>query len=540
MARNRILVVALVLVGFHAPLWADVNRYMVFFSDKDNSSYSISKPQDFLSEKAIERRINHKIPITINDIPVNRHYVDSLIDMGIKVFYQSKWMNGVLVESDQETIGTVESKGFVSRTEMVAPGPVGTARKGFIFKSLTINSQYQTLPTDAQNNMLGISNMHKDGFRGEGMTIAVFDGGFQNVNTLPFFQHLYENQSIRAKHNFISNNDSIYQYDDHGTGVLSCLAGYDPNQYIGAAYKADYILCVTEDVFSEYRIEEYNWLFAAEFADSAGTDVINSSLGYNSFDDASMNYTYEHVDGRTAVITKAASFAASKGILVVTSAGNEGNNGWRHIVPPADADSIIAVGAVNESLILSYFSSLGPTFDGRMKPELVAMGQNTKIISLNGNIRSGNGTSYAAPLIAGLAAGVWQAFPQLNNYDLIQLLKKSASHTLSPNNEFGYGVPSYETARVLKLQSMPPPRLIVYPNPLKENHFYIEQKLGYVALRPEIEMFNLAGELVSRLMIRKSTFENRYEVNIPNIPSGVYILAIAADNGVSKVKLVKN
>jgi serine protease AprX len=540
MGRIRILVTTLFLAGIFTNGWADTNRYMVFFADKTNSTYSVSKPQEFLSEKAIERRLNQKIPIGVNDLPVNRHYIDSLQDLGIKVFYQSRWMNGVLVETDQETIGDLVGKSYVSRTEMVAPGPVGYARKGFIFKSLTINSQYQTLPTDAQNNMLGIEKMHKDGFRGEGMTIAVFDGGFQNVHSLPFFQHLYDNNRIVAKHNFIANNDSVYQYDDHGTGVLSCLAGYDPNQYIGVAYKADYILCVTEDIFSEYRIEEYNWLFAAEFADSAGVDVINSSLGYNTFDDYSMDYTYDQLDGRTAVITRAASLAASKGILVVTSAGNEGNNGWRHIVPPADADSIIAVGAVNENLMLSYFSSLGPTFDGRMKPELVAMGQNTKIISLNGNIRSGNGTSYAAPLIAGLAAGVWQAFPRMNNYELIQLLKKTASHNLSPNNEFGYGAPNYESARLLYNSKLPPPRLIVYPNPLKENQFYIEQKFGYVALRPEIEMFNLAGEFISRLVIRKSIFENRYEVNIPNIPSGVYILAIAADNGVNRVKLVKN
>ena len=538
MARNRILTIAIFMIAVHTQLWANAERYMVFFTDKANTPFSIEKPREFLSEKAIDRRFRQKIAVTPQDIPVNRQYIDSLIAMDIKVFYTSKWLNGVLVEGDREIIEALEQKPYVKATEFVAPGPVGFARRGFIFKSLSINSQYETLPTDVQNNMLGIEKMHKDGFRGEGMTVAVFDGGFQNVNSLPFFEHLYKDKRIKATFNFIANSDSVYQYDDHGTNVLSCLAGYDPNQYIGTAYQANYILCVTEDVFSEYRIEEYNWLFAAEFADSAGVDVINSSLGYNTFDDKSMDYNYENVDGKTAVITRAASLAASKGILVVSSVGNEGNNSWRFVVPPADADSILSVGAVNEALRITYFSSVGPTFDGRIKPDLVAMGENTKIISLNGNIKSGNGTSYASPIIAGLSVGIWQAYPELNNYEIIQLLKKTASQASNPNTEYGFGTPNYETLKILRSKERY--QFIVYPNPLKENHFFIKSRGGLVPVKPEIEMFNMAGELVSRLVATKSIIENRYEVSIPDIPSGVYILAISADNGLNKVKLVKN
>lgn len=542
MGRNRILLVAVLSFMVGGPLFAGIDRYMVFFKDKDHSKYALERPGEFLSPDAIERRRNHKIPLTLSDLPVSEHYIDSLRNLGISVFYQTRWLNGVLVEAETSLMETLEQKSFISHIEKVAPGPVGFARKGFIFRSITINSIKETLPTDIQNKMIGIDKMHEAGFRGENMNVAVFDGGFMNVDEIEAFDHLFDENRISFTYNFVGNNDSVFQYDDHGTNVLSCLAAYDPELYIGAAHEANYMLFVTEDINSEYRIEEYNWLFAAEKADSAGVDVINSSLGYNLFDEESMNYTYENLNGKTAVITRAATLAARKGILVVVSAGNEGNNGWKYIVPPADADSILSIGAVNRDLNLAYFSSLGPTTDNRVKPELVALGQDTQIISLTGSVKGGNGTSFAAPLIAGLSTGLWQANPSLSAFEIIRILKNSASHAKNPDNLTGYGTPDFRKASAFA--GAVQKDILVYPNPNDKNLFSVRLSPKYAIVNPEVEMFTMSGDLVGRLVMKKKngamSSAPEYELNLPDIPTGTYILAIAADHVVNKVKIVKN
>jgi serine protease AprX len=277
--------------------------------------------------------------------------------------------------------------------------------------------------------------------------IGIFDAGFAGVNQSIYFDHLFENDKIIAVQDFVRNSGDVYQYDDHGTGVLSSISGYEESVYEGVAYDADIILCVTEDVPTEYIIEEYNWIFAAEFADSAGVDIINTSLGYNTFDDISMNYKYDDLDGDIARITRATDIAASKGILCVVSVGNEGSNNWEKLVAPADADSALAVGAVSSDFQYLNFSSSGPTSDERIKPDVAALGQGTKIIQYNGEISTGSGTSFASPMIAGLAAGLWQAYPELDNMEIIGLIRKGGSQFMQPDTLIGYGVPDYERIR---------------------------------------------------------------------------------------------
>lgn len=542
MGRNRILMAAALWFVCAGSLFAEVDRYMVFFKDKNNSKYSLQRPEEFLSSKAVERRIRYKIPFTKSDLPVKDQYIDSLTSLGLNVFYHTKWLNGALVEGTDSLIAILEEKPFISRIEMAARGPLGFTRRGFLFRSITINSVKESLPTNIQNKMIGVDLMHEAGYRGENMNVAVFDGGFLNVNKIDVFAHLFEEGRVSAGYNFIDNNDSVFQYDDHGTNVLSCMAAYDPELYIGTAYKANYSLYVTEDINTEYRIEEYNWLFAAERADSAGVDVINSSLGYNLFDDESMNYSHENLDGKSAVITQAAALAARKGILVVVSAGNEGNNGWKYIVPPADADSILTVGAVDETLRLAYFSSIGPENDDRIKPDLVALGQNTQIVSLTGSVKGGNGTSFAAPLVAGLATGFWQANPHLSAIEVIRMLKNSATQAKNPDDLLGFGAPDFRKA--LASAGRVQKDIVVFPNPTDRNLFSIRLSPNYAVISPEVEMFNMSGDLVGRMVMKKKnnpfTQAQEFEVNLPDIPSGAYILAIAADHVVNKVKIVKN
>ena len=261
--------------------------------------------------------------------------------------------------------------------------------------------------------MLGIPQMHADGFRGEGMTIAFLDGGFMGVNTTAAFQELFNEGRYDdvVSHDFVRNTDNVFQYDDHGSQVFSVIAANIADDFTGGAYKANFQLFVTEDASSEYRVEEYNWLFAAERADSAGVDIISSSLGYYDFDIASMNYSTAQMDGKTAVVTQAAQWAADRGIVVVTSAGNEGNiPSWRIITAPADGADVVAVANLTPQGVASSSSSRGPAADGRIKPDLAALGSGVTVVQDNGAIGTASGTSLAAPLITSLIAGVWQNF----------------------------------------------------------------------------------------------------------------------------------
>ncbi|MCG8450460.1 MAG: S8 family serine peptidase, partial [Pirellulales bacterium] len=291
------------------------------------------------------------------------------------------------------------------------------------------------------------------------------------------FAHLHLESRIIHVADLVFNSGNPYQYSGHGTAVLSTMAAQH-GAFNGTAYKSDYFLYVTEDVQSEYRIEEYNWAIAAEHADSSGVDIIHSSVGYNTFNDGGMNYTYNDLDGKTAIVTRAADLAFSKGMFVVTSAGNEGNNSnWPYVTMPADAKNILSVGSVTSTYSKSSFSSVGPTVDGRVKPDVVALGSETAIVNSSGDLTFGNGTSYSAPLVAGLAAGVWQANPDWSNFELLNAIKGTASRSLDPDTTFGYGIPNYNDAvigRLLSISDIISDKIKVYPNPFRDNKIYID------------------------------------------------------------------
>ena len=538
MARNRGLVFFLFYLGFAVQAFAS-DQFVVFFSDKQNNIYTLSEPQNFLTQKSIDRRLHHGIPITEEDLPVSNVYVDSLNTIA-KVMFTSRWWNAALVSGDSTALNQALEWDFVMGYDYIAPAKETTGRSEKSGTQEAPKAEISQIDNYTQNKMMGVVEMHEEGFRGENMLIAVFDSGFENVDTSPYFSHLiYENKIISQK-DFVGRQEDVFRYDTHGTKVLSTMAAFADGEYAGVAYLADYVLCITEDVSSEYRIEEYNWLIAAEYADSLGVDVINSSVGYSYFDDGSMNYTYEDMDGETAVITLAAEKASTKGMLVVTSVGNEGNNGWRYMNAPADASNILSIGAVDADRIRARFSSFGPTFDGRTKPELVAMGQSTLTIK-DQVISTSNGTSFSSPLVAGLAACFWQSQPQLTNLEVMDILKQTATNSESPNDSLGYGIPNYVLAsgrQITGSDDYLSQKFTVYPNPVTGKKVYLAPVDIFVNRKIQFQLYDLQGKLYLEKMIEVAPHQDLLELDLTNVGAGQYVLQCFDNSMVKEVKLV--
>ncbi len=417
--------------------------FRVYLKDKGISGCSLERPGEYLSEAAIERRERQGVEVEDSDLPIARAYLDTLSACGGTPVLTSKWMATVVVASGDSAVAErimrlpmVDSVKWVWKgeagmplfeasrdTAMLAPAdPPERSLYGF---------------SEKQIKMLGGIKLHKAGFEGKGVRIAVVDAGFRNVDRISVFDSL----RLEGTRNFLFPGRSVFEEDDHGTKVLSCLAAYDPGRMIGTAPKASYWLLKSEDVRSEYPIEEDYWAAAVEFADSVGVDIITSSLGYFSFDQKTMEYGKDQLDGRTSLISRAAGMAAKKGILLFCSAGNEGNGDWEKVTFPADAPDVLTVGAVTGRKEHSLFSSKGPTADGRVKPDVVAMGSAACVVDADGCIRFVNGTSFATPILAGLGACLWQALPSLTSREIMDLIRMAGDRRKKPGAEFGYGIP---------------------------------------------------------------------------------------------------
>jgi len=517
---------------------------MVFFSDKADSPYSLEKPEDFLSEKAISRRQKQAIDIQVNDLPVNPQYLKQLVDRDIDVYFSSKWFNAALVQDSSSAIERISDLPFVKKTELIARNSRLTRIRNEPVVSEVFDITTQDRSNLFQNSLLGIDKMHQRGLRGEGITIAVFDAGFRGVNEFDAFQHLHENNQIKSTYDFVTNDFDTYKHSGHGTNVLSCIAAFSPDSMIGTAYESDIILCITEDVPTEYRIEEYNWLLAAEYADSAGVDIINSSLGYSfDYSDPAMDYATSDMNGNDAVITRAADIAASKGILVVTSAGNEGDVSWKIVAAPADGDSVLSVGSIKDDSTQSGFSSNGPTSDGRIKPEVVALGSRATVIHASGRISTNSGTSFAAPQVAGLAAGLWQAIPDLTNMELIQTIKSSGTLANEPNNSLGSGIPNFIIASggsVLSVNDVLNSEISVFPNPVEDDKVFVRlDGLENLNTPLNIELFNIKGQPLESRNINNIYHGQVVDLDIPMNQPGTYLIRITSKLFNKTVKILK-
>lgn len=521
---------------------AQSDRYVVFLADKNQTKYSIERPEEFLSQRAIDRRNRQNITITEEDFPVNEGYLDSLRKYGAEVFYTSRWLNAVLIQTDQNTVKTLEEKPFTSGAELVAPGTklaLNPEPRNMAFEAIAPGSITRT--SEIQLKMIGAENMHEDGYNGDGVWVAIFDGGFEGTNSSSVFKHLFDDGKIVDTEDFTTGGGDVFQYDDHGTNVFSCIGSNFNTSLRGTGYGCDFSLYVTEDVPTEYRIEEYNWLFAAEKADSSGVDIITSSLGYNTFDDQSMDYTYDELNGATTVVTRAANMAAARGILVVCSAGNEGNGTWQYITAPADAGEVLAVGGVDANNRIVHFSSKGPTSDGRIKPDVVALGTSVAVLHGSGNIGFNSGTSFATPLIAGFAASLWQANPALTSVELRDFIKSSGDSFSSPDTLRGHGLPNYNAAivKVLSIDDILSDKIKVYPNPFSGRYVYVQIGEEFATGRLEFAIHDANGKLVARKTVRRTLPGDVIQLKVNTYENGIYFLTVNTPNNSKQVKLLK-
>ena len=534
------------LILFSISLFSQIapDKYYIQFTDKNNSPYSLDHPDEFLTARALARRAKFNIPIRENDIPVNPRYIRAVANTGVKILNASRWLNGVTVyTTDTALIDSVEHFSFVKRTITFKPGvqkPGKFKREAAlpvfsppVFKaSDTLEAQYGAALT--QIKQINGIYLHKKGFRGQGMVIAVLDAGYSHVLTQPLFDSLRNNHRILGTRDFVNPGGNVYPQYYHGRMVLSCMAADVPGTMIGTAPKASYWLLRSEDARSENVIEEYNWVSAAEFADSVGADIINSSLGYIDFDDTTYSHPYSDMDGKTCISTRGAEIAAGKGILVVNSAGNDGqSNTFPWIGAPADGDSVLTVGAVTATGVRASFSSIGPTCDGRIKPTVMAMGQGDAVANSTDSVMRASGTSFSSPVIAGMSACLWEAHPRATNMQIIEALKKTASLSDNPNSLMGWGIPDFvkADAYLTGILGISHPEadeniLTVYPNPFRDG-FSVKVPQN-ISGKLRLTLFSLDGKkLFEREFSATGSRLSLHNAFLSQLKPGIYLLRLS-------------
>ena len=549
---SRLLTVCLIMAPsglFSQALFEETapSRYRIVFTDKLNSPYTTDVPEMFLSFRAIERRLKQIIPVTQNDLPVNPAYLDSLREAGGQIIHSSKWFNSATIRVTEESVLERISKlTFVA--EYVPDAPNLTISKAPGLTASNTQSVNGITEMDYggswfQTAMHKGQLLHNNGYTGKNMVIAIIDAGFAHADTLSAFNNLFERGQIIGTRDFVEPGNNVYGESSHGMSVLSIIGGYRSGELIGTAPDASFWLLRSEDGNSEYIIEEDNWIAAAEFADSAGADIINTSLGYSEFNDSSQNHTYTDMDGNTTRVSRAADIAASKGILVVTSAGNQGNVDWKYITAPADADSVLTIGAVDRLLNVTAFSSRGPSSDGQVKPNVMALGAGVFVAGLDGSIRQGNGTSFSSPVITGLSACLWQANPEATMMEIYNAICESADRYYNPDSAYGYGIPDFNLANILlkaaREGNQSNASVMAFPNPFY-NQLYIFFETP-VNSPVDITLFDLAGKEVFRKNY-PAVYERKHlivESDFDHIQKGVYIIRIVAKPLSGNAKLVK-
>lgn len=421
-------------------------KFRLILKDKGTTSFSVSKPEEFLSAKSIDRRRKQNLSVNETDLPISTDYIKEIEKTGAVVVAKSKWLKTVtIICSDYFLMDKLKTLPFVEDVVLVwtSNKPVAlNAKKSINRVSSVLNNSFTDSIYGSAFDNINLNKgqvLHNLGFKGAGIDIAVIDAAFVDITSNPQLKNIH----LKGAKSFIYEDQDPYGTDDHGIWTTSCMATNMPGYYVGTAPEANYWLLRSEDINSEYPVEQDYWVAAIEYADSVGVDVVNTSLYYTYTSFAPYHYIFENLDGKTEFATKGANMAADKGILIVCSAGNESS--W--VGTPCDSPNVLAVGAVNKKGSIANFSSFGLTIDGRIKPDVVALGSGAAVISGSGiYIDYRDGTSYSSPILCGLTACLWQANPQLTNKQLMDIIRKSADRYDNPLLPFGYGIPDMQKA----------------------------------------------------------------------------------------------
>ena len=512
---------------------APTTCYRIYLSDKNNSPYSIDNPSAYLSARALAKRARFNTPITEQDLPVNPQYLQQIkaLDNDIRVLCVSKWMNTTTIYCPDSTkLSQIASLAFVTDILPVANYDLtidyGTPAANEIIEPLVPNQSKDTvIPFDYGYGypQIALHNghlLHNEGFRGDSMLIVVFDAGWTGLDTNAFFQSLFENGQIWGSIDLIPWRHYVYDGHYHGTIVTSTMAVQSEGVLVGTAPNANYFFIRSECPDSEQLIEEDFWAQAAEIADSLGADVINSSLGYTTFVDFPQgNFTYQDVDGVTSIASRAATILGQKGVVVCISAGNDGANDWHYIGHPGDAFNVLTVGAADAEGNIAPFSSRGPTYDGRVKPDITSVGVNTVCIWPDYGLGTANGTSLAGPVAAGLCACLWQALPTKSSTELMQIIRESGSCYNNPNDSLGYGIPDFFAAYQLHahdgVAQYSIPTISVFPNPCTDIVTIPNRELNI----QRVELYSIDGRLVLSQQPEQDYF---ITIHVNNLPAGFY------------------
>jgi hypothetical protein len=511
----------------------------VYFNDKPNSATYLSNPLSMLSQRSLDRRTAQSIAITVQDVPVYQSYIDQITAAnGIIVLAKSKWLNCLHIRGTQLAINALATLPFVHHIHWANNSwnrmANNTPQISPINKQLSTATNFNYGNSANQIQMLNGHLLHQQNYTGTGKIIAVLDAGFPNVNTIQPFSRLRSNNQILGGYDFVNKSTNFYTGNKHGTMVLSCMGGHIDNQLVGTAPDAAFYLYITEDVNSENPVEESYWVEAAEEADRIGADIITSSLGYFEYDNPSYSHSYSDMTGNKNFASKGANIAFSKGIVVVASAGNSGTTNVPQIGVPAEATNVLAIGAVQSNRLYASFSSIGPSFDGRIKPDLMAQGQSAVLSNELGTITTASGTSFSGPIMAGMIASFWQATPLLSAQQVVNYIKQSADKYTNPNPQYGYGIPDFQLALNTSLST---PNNTFSKLELQQNFNNKEIRLilTHDFKNIKLTLFTILGQQI----FEKNNLYNYQIINLNDLSSGIYIYKLQAD-GITKTGKIYN
>ena len=537
--KKLVLLVAVLAAPF---MKAQQQDALVFLEDKENVAASIANPISIMTQDAIDRKVMHGTPIDERDVPVNEAYITMLKNTaGISVHAKSKWMNAVYVRGPQQNIEDLVTNDYVNSVEFMdkslnfAPEP-NTRTDKFAIENQQGRIIYDYGTAANQTNMLHVDYVHEQDFTGAGMVVAVLDSGFPNVMNNPAFSHIVSDGRLLGTYDFALRQENVDGTGSHGAQTFSDIGGFILNQFVGTAPEASFYLFRTEYGPTENPVEEAWWVEALERADSLGVDVVNTSLGYQDYDNSAYDHSYADLDGQTTIGARGANHAFDKGMILVTSAGNDGNS-FTFVGTPGDSPGMLTVGAVNSGGDYVSFSSIGPTVDGRIKPDVMAQGLNSAVVSQNGNVTTSSGTSFSSPIMAGAIASFWQVRPEISNAQIMQLVRESAHLYNSPTDEMGYGIPNFEDAynALITLgieDQLRAEQFALYPNPVKTN---INISFPEGISQADFTVYNIIGEQVINTTVSKA---NNW-VDLSKLVSGMYFATLKSDSKTNSFKLIK-